>query len=234
MKGILFKPESIQAIIEGRKTQTRRVDELANKIATSYEWTWVHFNKRYNWWELKGRSEFSGLIEPFVIKPRYQVGETVYIKEAWMLFGLVSNNGAFIHYKLDKDKNGGERLLQRPMGKPLYPSLTWRSPMIMPEWAARYFIVVTDVRAERLQEIVPLGILKEGITINGVNPEADIRYRAALYDEFQKLWDSINAKGHWVRTSEGRLWSPPHPWESNPWVFVYGFKLIERGDNANS
>ena len=87
MKGILFTPEMIQAIVEGRKTQTRRLGGL--KI----------INRQPDIWELNAydggkvfcfndkRHNISSLSRFFPIecKPRYQVGETVYIKEAFMI-----------------------------------------------------------------------------------------------------------------------------------------------------
>ena len=60
---IIICTELIPKVLDDSKTQTRRVDKLANKIAQSYERTWVHFNKQYNWWELKGRGYISGYIE---------------------------------------------------------------------------------------------------------------------------------------------------------------------------
>jgi hypothetical protein len=199
VKGILFTKESIQAIAERRKTVTRRVDKLADKIAATYERTWVHFNKRYGWWELKGRSEFSSLVEAFVIKPRYQVGETVYIKEAWYPNPATCKPIYKADYPLEE--------------KPQVWSADakWQSPLFMPAEAAHYFILIKDVRAERLQEITEEDAIAEGV-------------------EFTEWWMSDIPDCH--RIAFGYLWdsiNKDYPWESNPFVFRYEFKLVEGG-----
>jgi len=216
MKGILLKPWKIEFIAEhpNMELQTRRVIKLANKIAPTYERSWVHFNKRYNWWELKGRSEFSNLIEAFVLKPRYQVGETVYIKEAWYydMFPQEISDGVrdknAVYYRLDGEVSEQFECWTEFEG--------WRSPLFMPEWAARYFIVITDVRAERLQEITEEDAIAEGIKVmrgthqatrhNPItnrlelvgNPES---YTARYH--YEAIWNSINAK--WKRVYNPKL-----------------------------
>ncbi|GAH06107.1 unnamed protein product, partial [marine sediment metagenome] len=87
----------------------------------------------------------------------------------------------------------------------------WRSPMMMPEWAARYFITITDVRAERLKEITKDGAKAEGamyLQSYGYEPIDGFR------GWFRIVWNSINKD---------------YPWESNPWDFAYTFRLKERG-----
>jgi len=217
MKGILFKPDMIQAIIEGRKTQTRRIDKLANKIALTYERTWVHFNKHYGWWELKGRSEYSGYIEPFVIKPRYQIGETVYIKEAWQILDVDPKENDYYPTQIEY-KDGAKVWLNRPgVILKVLPNV-WFSPMMMPEWAARYFVLMLEVKPQRVQEIT-----EEDCCLEGINKNATCYIReTGKYTEertsiprvaFSWLWDSIN---------------PKYPFEMNPWEFTYTFRLEAR------
>lgn len=211
MKGILFKPDMIKAIVEDRKTQTRRVDKLANKIASTYDRTWVAFDKRDNWWLLKGRSEYSGCIESFVIKPRYQVGEAVYIKEACYL--CLDDNLEYRGDVIYKDSPDAHLVLKGE----------WVSPLFIPAWAARYFIRITGVRAERLQEITEEDAMAEGCRLiartiqpfelqpkpHFTAPERPFTHR----DHFIGLWDSIN--------------KPPYDWDSNPWVWVYSFEALK-------
>ena len=75
-----------------------------------------------------------------------------------------------------------------------------RSPMFLPERFARYFIRITDVRAERVQEISLDDIEREGFP-----PD----YAPSKSDWYGRLWDSIN---------------PKYPWSSNCWVFAYTFR----------
>ncbi len=108
----------------------------------------------------------------------------------------------------------------------LFPG--WNPSIFMPKEAARIFLKVTNVRVERLQDISENDAIDEGIDFfnhgYGGSP-VGIWYRNYKYGtnncspkySFQTLWDSINAK--------------KHPWESNPWVWVYEFERIEKPEN---
>jgi len=222
MKGILFKPDMIQAIVDLRKTATRRLDGLKEINREPERWhlypaqicgkPLVTFSCGHDFGASAQRLHFA--------RPRYQVGETVYIKETHYRYGRWAKNGL--------TKTGKQRWRFKaftdtiyyadnpPSGvKPnSYRQEAWykRSPLFMPEWAARHFIKILAVRAERLQEISLKDIKAEG-TIQKM--PLGYTYWAGGYQavtgiraEFAHLWDSIN---------------PKYPWESNPWVFSYEF-----------
>jgi len=207
LKGILFKTDMIQAIVEGRKTVTRRLGGLndINMIGLDgagqptspdqYRLLGIH----------DGLADFvrTAVATPslnigvvYHCKPRYQVGETVYIKEAWRpddtfkgggIPRLGIQFGEAVIWKADNPDQSGK----------------WHSPMMMPQWAARYFILIKDVRAERLQEIPHNEVIAEGIDITTTNYPST---------KFKELWNSINKD---------------YPWESNPWIFKYEFELVK-------
>ncbi len=189
MKGILFKPDMIKAIAEGRKTVTRRV--------------------------CIGQRELSNVYDFPVETARYQVGEVVYIKEAW----LESFTGDKIYYKLDGDNSHCPKVY---FGKDKqwhdYKTPFWRSPMFLKAIHARYFIKIKDVRAERLQEIGGDDYLDEGVTrllasklgLSVSESEEEFNFRNARH-VYRVLWDSINKDC---------------PWQSNPWVWRYEFELV--------
>jgi len=198
MKGILFKPDMIKAIVEGRKTVTRRVVKFHKPVNTtsSLSITGKIFSMGDSNEEERLLSE--GIIKPGLSLSRYQVGEVVYIKEA-----------LFRHPYLDE---AGYVLDETPVfiNQTIGDCLKWRwqkdilNGMFMPQEAARYFIRIKDVRAERLQEITEADAVKEGI-------DGDFQEYPRL--AFSELWDSIN--------------KPPYDWQSNCWVWVYSFKLTE-------
>ena len=80
--------------------------------------------------------------------------------------------------------------------------------MFMPESAARYFVDITGIRVERAQDICVDDIQNEGIVIN-----LDVDGSKEIRERWIKLWDSIN--------------KPPYNWDSNPFNWVYDFKLIK-------
>jgi hypothetical protein len=192
MRGILFKPDMIQAIVEERKTVTRRkvnIDPLGWLKCEDAPYCFIHKNTD----------------EHKIIKPRYHVSEVVYIKEAWATEKQYNNlaphdipQTAEILYMAD---GIGEWPINLPIGK-------LRSPMFLKEINARYFIQITDVRAERLQEITIQDVIAEGIP-----PETDsLNWVETTIDHYRQLWDSIN---------------PDYPFSSNPWVWRYEFKKVE-------
>ncbi len=138
-----------------------------------------------------------------VIKPRYKVGETVYIKEAW---AKIVSPCEYIKYKLDDPVPSGD------WGK-------WRSPLLMPSKFARYFITIKDVRAERLQEITEEDAEREGVVPAQLNKE----YGCLCISQGRKhictyidLWDSINEN---------------QKWNTNPFVWRYEFSYSRSGLN---
>jgi len=196
MKGILFKPDMIQAIVEGRKTQTRRVIKPQPLVAPS-------------------TPNHAAFLD--VPNSRYRVGETVYIKE-----GLRRKRNDpsmpcdYVTYLTDLT---GVSRMAIDEKYDQFGRASWRwerdtvNPMFMPEWAARHFIVIEGVKAERLQEITPEDCVAEGYPLGAIPEGRDEKQllisRQARIGWYQILWDSIN---------------PKYPWESNPWVWVYTFR----------
>ena len=226
MKGILFTAESIQAIIEGRKTQTRRVIKHPavpnGDIVSFQEFVNVpecndHWTPNAGYYALLRCNANQDFSTTYFRCP-YHIGETVYIKEAHYRYGYWAKNGL--------TKTGRQMWSFRPLlelftrgyssvedtlrycdsppdeVKPnSYRKEGWykRSPLFLPEVFARHFIVIEQVRAERVQEISRNDVEAEGCS-NAVNNDVF----------FPTLWDTIN---------------PKYPWESNCWVFPYTFRL---------
>lgn len=181
MKGILFKPDMIKAIVENRKTVTRRVikwrplheglnlsfsglsvGDYMTDVPTSGK---VLYSMGGACWQQRTEREF----------PHYKVGETVYIKEAWCL----------------PDPTDKRTICYR--GEPVTTGQKWKSPMFMPEWSARYFLKIVSVRPERLQEITEEDAFLEGCSIGyGAN------FQISRKEMYQILWDSINPKTPWA------------------------------------
>ena len=207
MKGICFTESMFNAVIEGRKIQTRRIinpqpddDGLHDddKFPRSLKSTLTGFNGTVN--EIGESKEF---------KPRYRVGDVVYLKEPYFI-----------------TKGKPYYLYGKPEQK-FMPDRYWKNKLFMPEKYARYFIEITDVRCERLRDISDEDCLKEGIKkdfdfdgidvcyfnkINHtkkINGFLDIAYKTPQ-EAYAYLIEKINGKG---------------TWNSNPFVWVYDFIL---------
>lgn len=220
MKGILFKSDMIKAIVEGRKTVTRRVIKLPDfpekypEHKQSSEWNirqgvniWIAENTKINYQEY--------------IKPRYQVGGVVYIKEAWRVLEANGKPNDFAIVYPDGDlkwwrDNAGE------MNYPIDEKR--RSPLFMPARFARYFIKITDVRAERLQEITEEDAIAEGIE------KSSWGFNIAPYRSY--IHKGVNAGRSLAAAAYMDLWGtinkPPYDWNSNCWVWRYEFMRVNK------
>lgn len=171
IKPILFNTEMVRAILDGRKTCTRRL---------------VRFlpgeNPQWTGYIRDGLMLYNGRNEPCIIKVPYQPGDTLYVRETWC--GLPVNEAGHMrghtiyYYKAD-----GEL---RPKGW----RGTWHPSIHMPKEAARIWLKVTDVRVERLQEITSEQICREGV---------EVEYPHVLNGEekryaFSRLWNSTIKK----------------------------------------
>ncbi len=202
MKGILMTPDNHKAIRELKKTVTRRLIDY--KLIKKYPGEWIYkglLDSGQYWFQHPPCARYNYLYNAY-IKPRYKVGDVVYIKEAFALHPAAKELGyPIVFYKERGDVTSEQN--------------RWKSPLFMPAWAARTFIQITNVRPERLQEITLEDCKAEGIhgytfakACCSDNPP-DPRWK------YIELWDSIN---------------PKQRWNTNPWVRRYEFKKIEIGD----
>ena len=221
-KPIIFSGEMVRAILEDRKTQTRRVIKPQPFI--------------YEKSHLASQSE---LIRDWVRKypcPYGKPGDRLWVRETWeihQLDGIMPGSKEYpnICYKADMST----RLLIADKVLDLCKEkFSWRSPIFMPRWASRIMLEVVNVRVERLQDISEEDCIAEGIRpflrsglfqmktmyeVPGLvgtyaDGQTDVRVCHSAVDGYSELWDSINAKRG-------------YPWSINPWVWVPEFKRIE-------
>jgi len=140
MKGILFKPDMIKAIAEGRKTVTRRVIKPTVDYQNCVRW-------KIDLPIATGAFIFTAKDGTTAnISPRYRVGEVVYIKEAHRYLQNDGDPYDFgVQYKSDSQvkwwRDNGN-IMEYPMDE------KWRSPLFLKELFARYFIKIAGVRVE--------------------------------------------------------------------------------------
>lgn len=201
---ILFNTEMVLAILDGRKTVTRRlikhdVDAILNS---------PYHNEHP---DVEDKQIISKLC-----MPPYQPGDILYIRETWQYIGFAGENNGYV-YKASENGKLWEAETE---------NWTWHPSIHMPKEAARIWLKVKDVRVERLQECGKgwcLDIEKEGV----VTPQSPIlyinddRYHDALREEFQKLWDSTIKKSDIDRNG----------WDANPLVWVIEFERCEKPEN---
>lgn len=140
MKPILFNTEMVRAILEGRKTVTRRVmkPQPAGRPERMREGScWPGY--------------FASVDDERVYRPPYHPGDILWVRETW---SPVNVRPRRYIYKADVDRSIGEGV-----GLPL----CWHPSIHMPREAARIFLRVTGVRVERLREMVLADVLMEGI-----------------------------------------------------------------------
>lgn len=211
MKGICFKEPLFHKIVKGEKTQTRRM----TISRTGYFKVESRNGVIFDIWQTNDNEWCGDNLVP--VKPKYKVGEVVYLKEPYLYQYDREEKGYKYYYKFST----ADILELKVIGV----DIKWKNKLFMPKSAARYFIEITAVRAERLQDISDEDCMKEGI---GLNPEAipigypfgiKFSYNNGYYnyttpqEAFAALIDKINGKG---------------TWEKNPWVWVYDFELINK------
>ena len=136
---IIFSGESVRAILEGRKTQTRRV------MKPQPEWV-EHLGRRGCWYRNScPRPDIKSELMPYA---PYRSGDRLWVREAWI--NLESED----HYKAD--------IVYKTDDYELPKCLKWRNPMFMPRWASRLTLKIINVRVERLQCIFDCDAWSEG------------------------------------------------------------------------
>jgi hypothetical protein len=209
MKPIIFNTLMVQAILDGKKTMTRRAIKYDFESVYSAASQQGIMDKVCQYGELP-----SDAIEWYaknIAKPKYQPGDVLWVRETFCEVPYEHNHvpikGGYITipkyaYKADSERD--------------YTGI-WKPSIHMPREAARIFLRVKTVRVERLQDITPKDAWDEGCRIGNSFPweehipELQQQCRDIL---FIQLWDSLNAKRG-------------YGWDANPWVWVIEFEREE-------
>ena len=205
IRPILFSTPMVQAILEGRKTQTRRIIRPQPKDDLSFlgwklpEYVQVDF----------GRGVKTDSFHKF---PFGQVGDVLWVRETFRPKSHSFPIGEHFEYKATAQADGN------PTDEP------WKPSIFMPKDAARIWLKITDVRVERLKDISEEDSIAEGCSKYGPFNE----YRGSLHpnsgamkfraysnpiDAYKCVWLSINGE---------------NSWNKNPWVWVIEFERIEK------
>lgn len=197
-KPILFSGPMVRAILDGSKTQTRRVcrDQTASeyKFVTDMKTIPHGCGSLYTGW-----SKDCG--QPFVLPtkcPYGQPGDRMWVRETWAAGqDLVSVEITGAPSEMDPLRTSlYYRAAQMPQDQ-----FKWRPSIHMPRWACRLELEIKAVRVERLSDITEDECIAEGCIDKG----------DSAGDEFAKLWESINGKRG-------------YGWKEDPWVWVIEFE----------
>lgn len=219
VKPILFNTEMVRAILDGKKSCTRRVIKFPVNRYTNN----VPLADKVVVQELRC-DKVNFLEEPFFsygMNLPYQPGDILYVRETWEHFECCCCEG---------DEHGNcyrepqQSVLNKSCGcymyratDEIYGDAKWHPSIHMPKEAARIWLKVTDVRVERLQEITTNQIEQEGV---------ETEYPHVLNGEekkyaFQNLWNSTIKKSDLDR----------YGWNANPWVWVIEFERCDKPES---
>lgn len=219
IKPILFNTEMVQAILEGRKTVTRR--------AVKFKAGW---NPKFTGYIPDGDVLYGSNNIPAVKAP-YKAGDVIWVRETWRIQSAHRFEAdAKIEYKsggpMEKVKfkcqlDYDHFIWNQPVGEG-----KWKPSIHMPKEVARIFLRLTDVRVERLQDITAEGALDEGTNVEFPEPKpsyislayTEMRLKPAARQSFASLWDST------IKPAD----RPTYGWEANPWVWVIEFERCEK------
>lgn len=199
---ILFSTPMVRAILEGRKSQTRRIMKPQPEYSEGMS-KWVLYPKQHP-------TVYADLINAYKYCPYGQVGDILWVRETWAYRRPIDAEQdwcSYYYYATDYDE-----YVDR-----------WKPSIFMPKEASRLKLKVTNIRVERIQ-----GISYEDAVLEGIESSNEFQsnegylhqYKDYIVDDFaldavdsyHTLWESINGK---------------YSWQSNPWVWVIEFERIK-------
>ncbi|AYY82160.1 hypothetical protein JEP15_16155 [Proteus sp. PR00174] len=208
-RGIIFNSEMVRAILDGRKTQTRRI--VKNVMPDN------------GMWLKKPTKTRSGTTTHVLDAPKYNLcplgkaGDHLWVRETWM--PDAPRDGTWGDVEFYGCKDSQLSMIPEHFRKSEYcihraswdgdELVGWTPSIHMPRWASRITLEITDVRVERLNDISNDDAKSEGCWYGrgGGTPDKAL----TPSDQFPTLWEEIYGDGSW---------------SSNPWVWVIEFKRI--------
>ena len=214
VKPIIFSGEMVRALLEGRKTQTRRYAHAATERAP-HNATWAPDG---GFKRTRRVGQVWSLHSPYLIGSRllhgtarcpYKPGDLLWVRETWSHTGqgvwkiadVYQALGGDIVYRADEETG----------------SIGYFPSIHMPRWASRLTLRVTNVRAERLQDISEDDARAEGVhqyaSSTNIKRPFNPDWKGSYMRGFQAVWDTLYGTEHW---------------DANPWVWVYEFEVIRK------
>ncbi|HDT4368067.1 TPA: hypothetical protein QHL04_002644 [Klebsiella aerogenes] len=224
-RGMIFNGEMVRAILDGRKTQTRRIMKVQPEPSKSRPRDFWFSSKKLE--SMVHISDFAPGNSPiadyhlFIQEhccPFGAVGDRIWVRETWARYNI-DQNSHDLAYRATTPADWPEE------GR-------WRPSIHMPRWASRILLEITNVRIERLNAISPEDAESEGLERTNFTgfgdepglpsyPEPDVyfdplkkQWKEYPPEAFAGLWESIYGEGSW---------------KANPWVWVIEFKRVEGG-----
>lgn len=228
IKPILFNTEMVRAILDGRKTCTRRICKDANEY-TVPDMEFYNADKRtyavHNFADKEQMEQLSTAERTCPICP----GDILYVRETWEHFDCCCCEG-------DEHGNCYQEPQQNVLNKSygcymyratdeIYGDARWHPYIHMPKEAARIWLKVTDVRIERLQDVTEDGAKAEGAIDNRGfihSPENEYDRIHTAREHFIKIWNSTIKKSDIDR----------YGWDANPYVWVISFERCEKPEGV--
>lgn len=225
MKPILFNTEMVRAILDGRKTVTRRIIKPYPNGAHA-----IIDCEDNIWYFMCGVMDESGRCFDWsvAVKQPYQIGDILYVRERFCMGRIDSGEEADGTSALYVSQCAGEAdcipyeyCVRNKIG---IDDVVWKPSLHMPKEAARIFLKVTGIRAEQLHNITNDEAKAEGIL--GLDPYT---YQNS------EFYNTVNPDNNWIATFAG-LWNstvkkpdiPLYGWDANPWVWVIEFERCEK------
>ncbi|HAT3957262.1 ASCH domain-containing protein [Citrobacter freundii] len=219
-RGMIFNGEMVRAILDGRKTQTRRIMKVQPQPCNHANWPdyspdsqWKSYPNGWccavcaNGTTIDHRHHAKGINCPYGA-----VGDRIWVRETWAEAGAGAPD-----LKLYR-ANYPEHVPTHYENVPPADEIRWTPSIHMPRCASRITLEITGVRVERLNGISQEDAQAEGMELTGWRPTySDPDSGGEVwtpYDNFAQLWESIYGE---------------ESWKANPWVWVIEFKRVEGG-----
>lgn len=206
---ILFKGEMVRAILDKRKSQTRRViTKLNSTCGSGYPFGELDFD---NAWIDPGLGNGQYLHAPFQdvverVRCKWNIGDRLWLRETFFYEWPTEDppedmRDCRIVFRADEPN-----YIDSTMREEDNKMYRWSPSIFMPRWVSRITLRITNIRVERVQDITWGEAIAEGITF-------DEKWQIPK-NVFSYLWNSINKK-------------PATTWAANPWVWVIEFEVVE-------
>ncbi|WP_111639946.1 ASCH domain-containing protein [Marinomonas shanghaiensis] len=197
---ILFNTEMVKAILDGRKTQTRRPANPQPTLTNDSGFSWKGHLYGAGFSDKATKNNF---IAPAF--PLGKVGDHLWVRETFAALDAGSYEQAKPTKGMNQDirYKATEKLASQDADVRGYD---WKPSIHMPRWACRLVLEITDVRIERIQDITEEDAKKEGFPRMETHPKDGAPARTW----FRGTWDSLYKN-----------------WSENPWVWIIEFKIVE-------